>query len=138
LQLVGRLADRQGRFVGPRLLDLVGLAYLQIGSDGRAEFPFGAVNATGQLDYAPRMVFFRWTGFDEATKSPAKLRPCSNTTQPRNRALGRQRQPPPCSSRSARVLQQPAAGEGGCGATSATAFSGAVDRRSSECANDAA
>jgi hypothetical protein len=46
-------------------LDLVGPAYLQIGGDGRAEFAFGALNATAELEYGRSIVFFRWTGFDE-------------------------------------------------------------------------
>jgi hypothetical protein len=46
-------------------LDLVELAYLQIGSDGRAEFAFGALNATAELQYGRSTVFFRWAGFDE-------------------------------------------------------------------------
>jgi hypothetical protein len=46
-------------------LDLVEPAYLQIGNDGRAEFAFGAVNATAELEYGRCIVFFRWWGFDE-------------------------------------------------------------------------
>ena len=46
-------------------LDLVEPAYLQIGNDGRAEFAFGAVNATAELEYGHRIAFFRWSGFDE-------------------------------------------------------------------------
>jgi hypothetical protein len=46
-------------------LDLVKPAYLQIGGDGRAEFAFGALNATADLEYGHSIVFFRWTGFDE-------------------------------------------------------------------------
>jgi hypothetical protein len=46
-------------------LDLVEPAYLQIGDDGRAEFAFGAVNATAELEYGHGIVLFRWSGFDE-------------------------------------------------------------------------
>lgn len=46
-------------------LDLVEPAYLQIGSHGRAEFAFGALNATAELEYGRSVVFFRWAGFDE-------------------------------------------------------------------------
>jgi hypothetical protein len=46
-------------------LDLVGPAYLQIGAEGWAEFGFGAVDATAELEYGRRVVFFRWSGFDE-------------------------------------------------------------------------
>ncbi len=46
-------------------LDLVEPAYLRIGTDGWAEFVFGAVNATAELEYGHRIVLFRWSGFDE-------------------------------------------------------------------------
>jgi hypothetical protein len=47
-------------------LDLAEPAYLQIGNDGWAEFAFGAVNATAELEYGRCIVFFCWSGFDEA------------------------------------------------------------------------
>ena len=31
----------------------------------QGEFAFGAMDATMELEYAPRTVFFRWSGFDE-------------------------------------------------------------------------
>lgn len=31
----------------------------------RGAFAFGVVNATMELEYANRMVFFAWSGFDE-------------------------------------------------------------------------
>jgi hypothetical protein len=46
-------------------LDLVEPACLQIGNDGWAEFAFGAVSATAELEYGRCIVFFRWSGFDE-------------------------------------------------------------------------
>jgi hypothetical protein len=46
-------------------LDLVGPAYFQIGAAGRAEFRFGAVDATAELEYGGRIIFFHWSGFDE-------------------------------------------------------------------------
>jgi hypothetical protein len=46
-------------------LDLAGPAYFQIGNQGWAEFAFGAVDATAELEYGQRIVFFRWSGFDE-------------------------------------------------------------------------
>jgi hypothetical protein len=49
-------------------LDLVGPAHLQIGGDGWAEFRFGALLATGELEYSRTIVFLRWTGFDEGDK----------------------------------------------------------------------
>ena len=46
-------------------LDLVAPAYFQIGAEGWAEFSFGAVDATAELEYGRRMIFFHWSGFDE-------------------------------------------------------------------------
>ena len=46
-------------------LDLVGSAYFRIGDEGWAEFAFGAVDATAELEYGRSVVFFRWSGFDE-------------------------------------------------------------------------
>jgi hypothetical protein len=46
-------------------LDLANSAYLQIGADGWAEFSFGAVDATAELEYGRRIIFFHWSGFDE-------------------------------------------------------------------------
>ena len=46
-------------------LDLTGPAYFQIGAEGWAEFAFGVVDATAELEYGQRIVFFRWGGFDE-------------------------------------------------------------------------
>jgi hypothetical protein len=46
-------------------LDLAAPAYLKIGDDGWAEFAFGALQASGELEYSRTIVFFRWTGFDE-------------------------------------------------------------------------
>jgi hypothetical protein len=46
-------------------LDLVGPAYFHISNDGWAEFAFGAVNASAELEYGRSTVFFRWSGFDE-------------------------------------------------------------------------
>jgi hypothetical protein len=58
------------RIIGANLwdrdyLDMVEPAYLQIGSDGWAEFAFGCVTAGGELEYSRTIVFFRWCGFDE-------------------------------------------------------------------------
>ncbi len=46
-------------------LDLAGPAYLQFGAAGWAEFSFGAVDATAELEYGRRIIFFHWSGFDE-------------------------------------------------------------------------
>jgi hypothetical protein len=55
-------------------LDLVQPAYIVFGKDGRGEFAFGAVEATLELEYAPRIVFFNWTGFDEGDEVRLRLR----------------------------------------------------------------
>jgi hypothetical protein len=46
-------------------LDLAGSAYFQIGAEGWAEFAFGTLDATTELEYGRRIIFFRWSGFDE-------------------------------------------------------------------------
>ena len=46
-------------------LDLVDPAFMAFNKDGRGAFAFGVVNATMELEYARRIVFFTWTGFDE-------------------------------------------------------------------------
>jgi hypothetical protein len=46
-------------------LDLVEPAYVTFDENGRGEFAFGVVNATMELEYARRIVFFTWSGFDE-------------------------------------------------------------------------
>jgi hypothetical protein len=46
-------------------LDLAGPAYFRIGHQGWAEFAFGVVNATAELEYGRSLVFFRCSGFEE-------------------------------------------------------------------------
>ena len=46
-------------------LDLAGPAYLQIGAGGWAEFSFGALTATAELEYGRRVIFLHSSGFDE-------------------------------------------------------------------------
>jgi hypothetical protein len=64
-ELTGRWRIVEADLWDRAYLDLVEPAYLQIGNDGRAEFAFGAVNATAELEYSRCIVFFRWSGFDE-------------------------------------------------------------------------
>lgn len=61
-------------------LDLAGSAYFQIGAEGWAEFAFGAVGATAELEYGQRIVFFRWSGFDEGDQIAGGDRPSCRTT----------------------------------------------------------
>lgn len=49
-------------------LDFVETASFTIGGKGCGEFAFGVVNATMQLEYAQRIVFFRWVGSDEGSE----------------------------------------------------------------------
>ena len=65
-ELTGRWRIVQADLWGRDYLDLVEPAYLQIGNDGWAEFAFSAVNASAELEYSRCIVFFRWSGFDEA------------------------------------------------------------------------
>lgn len=46
-------------------LDLVEPAYISFQQDGRGEIAFGALNAGLDCEYAPRIIFFTWAGFDE-------------------------------------------------------------------------
>ena len=46
-------------------LDLVEPASITIGSDGRGEIAFGAMQASLDLEYSPTTVSFTWAGFDE-------------------------------------------------------------------------
>jgi hypothetical protein len=53
---------------------IYGIAIISISSDqpisrsgaaDRAEFRFGAVDATAELEYGGRIIFFHWSGFDQ-------------------------------------------------------------------------
>jgi hypothetical protein len=64
-QLIGRWRIVEADLWDRAYLDLAGPAYLEIADNGWAEFAFGAVEATAELEYGRTIVFFRWTGFDE-------------------------------------------------------------------------
>ena len=64
-QLIGRWRIVEADLWDRAYLDLAGPAYLQIADNGWAEFAFGAVEATAELEYGRTIVFSRWTGFDE-------------------------------------------------------------------------
>jgi hypothetical protein len=81
-ELTGRWRIVQADLWDRGYFDLVEPAYLQIGNDGRAEFAFGAVNAIAELEYGYSTVLFRWSGFDEATKSPVPDQSSCKTTAP--------------------------------------------------------
>ena len=46
-------------------LDLVEPAQITFQDNGRGEFAFGAVNGGLDCEYARRIIFFTWAGFDE-------------------------------------------------------------------------
>jgi hypothetical protein len=64
-QLIGKWRIIEADLWDRDHLDLVQPAYMTFYKDGRGEFAFGAVNATMELEYAGRIVFFTWAGFDE-------------------------------------------------------------------------
>jgi hypothetical protein len=64
-ELIGRWRIVEADLWDGDYLDMVEPAYMTIGKNGRGEFAFGAVNATMELAYGHRTVFFDWTGFDE-------------------------------------------------------------------------
>lgn len=64
-ELIGRWRILDADVWDRDYLDLVEPAFIQISNDGSAEFAFGAVNATAELEYGRSIVFFRWSGFDE-------------------------------------------------------------------------
>ena len=64
-ELIGRWRIVEADLWDRDYLDLVEPAYIAFGKNGRGEFAFGAVDATMELGYGQRIVFFDWTGFDE-------------------------------------------------------------------------
>jgi hypothetical protein len=64
-ELIGRWRIVEADLWDRDYLDLVEPAYMAFAKNGRGEFAFGAVNATMELGYGQRIVFFNWTGFDE-------------------------------------------------------------------------
>jgi hypothetical protein len=64
-QLIGRWRIVEADLWDRDYLNLVEPAYATFDDDGRGKFAFGAINATMELEYARRIVFFAWVGFDE-------------------------------------------------------------------------
>ena len=64
-QLLGRWRIIEADTWDRDYLDLVQPACIIFGKNGRGEFAFGAMQASMELEYAPRSVFFNWIGFDE-------------------------------------------------------------------------
>jgi hypothetical protein len=64
-QLIGKWRIVKADLWDRDYLDLVEPAYITFDKDGRGEFAFGALDATMELEYARRTIFFTWAGFDE-------------------------------------------------------------------------
>jgi hypothetical protein len=64
-QLLGRWRIIEADTWDRDYLDLVQPACIIFGKNGRGEFAFGAMQASMELQYASRSVFFDWIGFDE-------------------------------------------------------------------------
>jgi hypothetical protein len=64
-ELLGRWRIVEADLWDRDYLDLVEPAYMTFAKNGRGEFAFGVVNATMELGYGQRIVFFNWTGIDE-------------------------------------------------------------------------
>jgi len=64
-ELLGRWRIVEADLWDRDYLDLVEPAYMSFARNSRGEFAFGVVNATMELGYGHRIVFFNWTGFDE-------------------------------------------------------------------------
>ncbi len=64
-ELIGRWRIDEADIWDRDYLDLVEPAHMSFAADGRGEFAFGVVNATMDLEYGIRIVFFTWAGFDE-------------------------------------------------------------------------
>jgi hypothetical protein len=58
-QLIGRWRIVEADLWDRAYLDLAGPAYLEIADKGWAEFAFGAIEATAELEYGRTIVFFR-------------------------------------------------------------------------------
>ena len=64
-QMIGKWRIVEADLWDRDYLDLVEPAHITFNKNGRGEFAFGVVNATMELEYARRVVFFTWVGFDE-------------------------------------------------------------------------
>ncbi len=63
-ELIGRWRIVEADLWDRDYLDLVEPAYMTFAKNGRGEFAFGVVNATMELAYGQRIVFFNWTRRD--------------------------------------------------------------------------
>ena len=81
-ELIGRWRIVEADLWDRDYLDLVEPAYMTFAKNGRGEFAFGAINATMELRYGQRIVFFNWTGSTKATRPAAQVPPNLKTTAP--------------------------------------------------------
>ena len=87
-QLLGKWRITKADIWDRDYLDLVQPAYIEFGQNGRGEFALGAMQATMELEYAARIVFFHWTGFDEGDEmSGSGSADLTNGRPPRNRVV---------------------------------------------------
>jgi hypothetical protein len=92
-------------------LDLVEPASMTIGSDGRGEIAFGAMQASLDLEYSPTTVFFTWAGFDEMDEVSGSVRLNCSTTAPLRSSSHTTSATRLCSRQNATLLQQPASAD---------------------------
>ena len=90
-ELLGRWRIVEADLWDHGYLDLVEPAYMTFAKNGRGEFAFGVVNATMELGYGQRIVFFNGRVSTKATRSAAQAQPNSKTTAPSNRTVLPQR-----------------------------------------------
>ena len=64
-ELIGKWRIVEADLWDKDFLDLVEPAHITFDDDGRGEFAFGAMNGDLDCEYAQRIIFFTWAGFDE-------------------------------------------------------------------------
>ena len=64
-ELIGKWRITEADLWDGDYLDLVEPAHITFEADGHGDFAFGCINAGLDCEYARRIIFFTWTGFDE-------------------------------------------------------------------------
>jgi hypothetical protein len=91
-RLIGRWRIVKADIWDRDYLDVVEPAHITFDENGRGEFAFGVLDATMELDYAKRTVFFTWSGFDEGDEiSGIGISRSQRRRHDRNRAILPQR-----------------------------------------------
>ena len=88
-QLIGKWRIVKADIWDRDYLDLVEPAHITFSKNGRGEFAFGALNATMELEYAHRTVFFKWSGFDEGDEINVTPHIAQNNSRRRSAIDGR-------------------------------------------------